>query len=177
MLSLQFFFSSYLLLEPDSFLIFYYASLGKFSARNPDLTQKNSKKQRMFFGRDFLGSIVMNALSQVELPRKEIQWKWTYMRLILECFGHLKLLEGIGRSRIGQREKLDSSAFSVEASTNHGELWSWSDSSESFWHGLRNRVFITTTAVVHWYGPPRKGDDLEHGGALQQRQSLYGAFS
>lgn len=50
MLSLQFFFSSYLLLGSDSFLfIFYHMSLRKLSPRNPDLTQKNSKRQRMLF--------------------------------------------------------------------------------------------------------------------------------
>ena len=75
MLSLQFFFSSYLLLGPDSFLIFSYTSLGKFSPRNPDLTQKNLKRQRMLLDQRLLRKYRDGALSQVELLRKEIQWK------------------------------------------------------------------------------------------------------
>ena len=72
---------------------------------------------------------------------------------MLQVYWELTLgtcLLGSVKGRVGQKEKLNCRAFSVDASANPWGALKLEDHSEPCWLGQRGRAFRITTSTLHW---------------------------
>lgn len=165
-LPLQFFFSC---LHIESFfsLIFYYTSLGKFSPRNPDSTPENQKRwacsltQRIVKKYSDWTSARLSCLGS-RLSRNKHKWGFLGNALGIRSCESERRKQDWTEGEIEQQRILNGNLSQPMGSLNLGNR-----------QGLYNHHSSFSLDVAH----PERGDDLECGRSLQQRQSLQGADS